>query len=262
MDSQLTRIEIQSMAIVTLERILAHGFVVDDELAQMQKTLEKEASVENLLTSLRSARAWYHISMTNVVDSPYPLTSATAFGQASGGSVWDYIDDPLRRTRLIRSHAAGLRYGTKAITLAAKPASERYRTIQEFDKSFAKAKFPRWCSFYLDAAAFCDTRLHCAIVGQSAERFRASYGRWPKDMDELVANKYLASVPPDPFNGEQLRLRISNDGIVIYSVGKNGSYEGDALDHLEDIAPDEYRPEFRLWNLENRRLPPLANERN
>ena len=60
-----------------------------------------------------------------------------------------------------------------------------------------------------------------ALAALAAERFRLAHKRWPKDLQELCP-AYLEEVPIDPFDGKPLKLAHRDDGIVIYSVDKDG----------------------------------------
>jgi hypothetical protein len=48
--------------------------------------------------------------------------------------------------------------------------------------------------------------------------FRDARGHWPTDVDDLVP-AFIPSVPIDPFDGEPLKLKVTNGGVELYSVG-------------------------------------------
>ena len=94
--------------------------------------------------------------------------------------------------------------------------------------------------------------LRSAVAALSAERFRRGHGRWPATLNELVP-ELLAAVPCDPFDLQPLRLARHADGIVIYSVGPNGTDDGGDVgagtptwDTPRDIG-------LRLWDVNKRR---------
>jgi hypothetical protein len=81
----------------------------------------------------------------------------------------------------------------------------------------------------------------------------------------LIQAKLLKEAPEDLYDGQPIRFRRAGDGIVFYSVGKDGNAKGDALDHLEDFDPIQVRVEFRLWDPASRRqspLPPRKQDEN
>jgi hypothetical protein len=55
--------------------------------------------------------------------------------------------------------------------------------------------------------------------------FQLDNDRLPSSLDELVPN-YLPAVPQDPFANGPLIYRLSDEGYVLYSVGRNGQDDG------------------------------------
>lgn len=96
----------------------------------------------------------------------------------------------------------------------------------------------------------------CTITALAAERFRIQHTRWPNALDELVTAGLIKSVPLDPFDGQPLRWKPTENGRLIYSIGQdrvdnNGAYDPEkSTDPGNDII-------FRLYDPAQRRLPPL-----
>ena len=67
--------------------------------------------------------------------------------------------------------------------------------------------------------------LRCARAALAAERFRMRTARLPNALDELVP-ALLDEVPLDPFDAQPLRFKITDDGVVIYSIGENRGDDG------------------------------------
>ena len=90
--------------------------------------------------------------------------------------------------------------------------------------------------------------LRLAIALIAAERFRLAHGRWPQTMDELGDS----NVPADPYTGEALRLRRTERGLTVYSVGGDLQDDG-GVDIKKPYEPDQNAdrglelldPEFR-----------------
>lgn len=74
-----------------------------------------------------------------------------------------------------------------------------------------------------------DARLRCARAALAAERFRIDTGNWPESLDALVPD-YLDAVPSDPFAGVPVRYVQRDGGIIVYSVGENGTDDGGELE--------------------------------
>jgi hypothetical protein len=57
------------------------------------------------------------------------------------------------------------------------------------------------------------------IVIVAAHRYEMKEGFWPESLNELMCDGYIESVPIDPFSGEQLAYRKTDNSFVLYSVG-------------------------------------------
>jgi hypothetical protein len=58
-----------------------------------------------------------------------------------------------------------------------------------------------------------------AQLAKAMWQYRLAEGRFPTDLSQL-APQYLPSVPVDPFTGEPMKLKISDDGsVIVYSAG-------------------------------------------
>jgi hypothetical protein len=55
--------------------------------------------------------------------------------------------------------------------------------------------------------------------------FQRDHARYPDKLDELVP-AYLPSIPGDIFSGKLLTYRPSENGYLLYSVGRNGADDG------------------------------------
>ena len=103
-------------------------------------------------------------------------------------------------------------------------------------------------------------RLSCLLSALASERFRLAHKRWPKDLQELVPT-YLPEVPIDPFDGKPTKFAQREDGIVIYSVDKDGQDNGG---DIHKKSPEDDNPKdlgIRLWNPDHRRLAPLPKKK-
>jgi hypothetical protein len=98
--------------------------------------------------------------------------------------------------------------------------------------------------------------LRCAIVAVAAERYRLVHKRWPDKVEELAHG----SLPPwatDPFGGGPIGLERGKDGLTVYSRGKDPGSED--LAEPKRRRSVDVRPRIRLFDVEQRRLPPPAN---
>jgi hypothetical protein len=155
-----------------------------------------------------------------------------------------------------KSHAWLLEYLTECIELADVPAAQRAQRLEALDQRGREA--PTLARMLVPAARktfFARDRTEakkaCAIAALAAERFRRDEGRWPQRLDEL-GPKHLKQVPDDPCSGKPLQLRPTRDGIVIFSVGPEGKFDGSYRDDPK-TNPLAGSYEFRLWNVTQRR---------
>ena len=58
-------------------------------------------------------------------------------------------------------------------------------------------------------------------------RYQAGHGRLPSKVDELVPD-FIPAVPQDPFDGKPLRMKKTDRGLVLYSIGPDMTDNGGA----------------------------------
>ena len=63
-----------------------------------------------------------------------------------------------------------------------------------------------------------DARHRLAQVGLAMYRYRAQNGRFPQAL-EALAPAFIPVLPRDPYDGKPLKLKQTERGAVIYSVG-------------------------------------------
>ena len=276
--STLLRLSLQRKAVALLERTLAQGSLGDADLASLQSTFADEAASPRLLLALKSERASmfgcfnYYAAYEKPVSH---LVRSFFRWPAPEPNPLDWIADLQARPTFHSANAWQLRHLTEVIEAARLPGAARYDAIYrlsdacraarpngnrvvslDFGMQFAVMLVPGY-ERVAELDRKTNTQLDCATVAIAAERFRRKESRWPTSLDELVQTKLLAVVPEDLFDGDRLRLRRADDGIVIHAVGPNGINRGDALDRMEDYDPNCDRPEFRLWDVEHRAQPAI-----
>jgi len=86
----------------------------------------------------------------------------------------------------------------------------------------------------------------------ASERYRLIYGRWPISWEQLIP-QFLPEALNDPYTGKPLKLKLVEDGLIVYSVGFNEKDDGGA------VLPGDDRKVLdlgvRLWNPDQRRRP-------
>jgi hypothetical protein len=90
----------------------------------------------------------------------------------------------------------------------------------------------------VEAAERAEQRQANLHVAFALGAYHREHGRYPKKLDAL-APRYLASIPPDFFNGKALIYRRSDNGYLLYSVGVNGKDDqgrGDDEPGCDDLS--------------------------
>lgn len=83
---------------------------------------------------------------------------------------------------------------------------------------------PEWFLRIVEA----DARLAVLQLALAAESYHHDHGNYPKAAADLVP-AYLDAEPLDPFDGQPLRFKPSDNGLLIYSIGMNLKDDGGTL---------------------------------
>ena len=263
MISQLVRIAGQNLCLTRLEGLLAQGMVSDPALAKLQKVWEREIQFSSFKHAIRAERAGLQIACQSLSDGKVFLDELS--GKKNYQPSWyDRINHFLARPMFLESQSWLLKSMTKALpTLDGSLSDQRDAmelfTVEARDPNtpiVGKLLVPPYQKVW-EAQARSLTKINSALAAFAVERYRLKYNRWPEKLEELCP-ELLSSVPVDPFDGGPLFFKSTDDGKVIYSRGPQGKMNGDYWERppsRRDQKDASY--EFRLWNPESRRLPPL-----
>jgi len=153
---------------------------------------------------------------------------------------------------------------TEAVEIAKLPVEEQVERFKQLDRKSRLMKSEGWPPYRYSfgtlgmsavikvAQSYARTRaeLRCTVAALAAERFRLAHGTWPIALDDLMP-QFLAAIPLDPYDGQPLKLRRYDEGIVIYSVGPDGKDDGGKIDRtLSYWEPQDFG--FRLWDVAHR----------
>lgn len=262
--SQLVRMAIASVAVASIERTLAQGQPSECALAKTQQLLQDEEQVPRLLIAARGERAGQDHMARGVESGEVKLS--VMLGAAGGGGppsgIQASLTDLSGGITFRRYHSEMLRRMTEVVEAAKLPPEERADRLTKLDQAVKGPGVHPLVRLLLPAVskvAQADQRvqaqLRCAAAALAAERYRLAKGRWPPALADLVPD-YLAQVPNDPYDGQPLRLRRLDDGLVIYSVGPDLADNGGTLDRKNPIAKGTDLG-FRLWDVPRRWQPPM-----
>jgi len=57
------------------------------------------------------------------------------------------------------------------------------------------------------------------------KRYKNKYSKWPKDLDE-IKSMVVEHILVDPLSSRSFVYKLTNDGFILYSKGKNNLDEG------------------------------------
>ena len=258
--SHLVRMAMLRDATNSVERIVGQGQPPVDSLAKLQKSLQEEAEFDGLALALRGERAAMHQFFQYIAANKMDMRLMRGLAGAPRSHWHETLTDMFAGVTAEQSHAWILRQTTDELAALELPRPERAARLKELnervDKAPAIAKMLNAPIFRNCFPAFArsEAKLGCTVAGLAAEQFRRKHERWPKTLDELTP-EFLAKAPVDPYTGEALRLRVAADGIVIFSPGPDGVFDGAGRDgklngNDQQTVLDH---EFRLWNVDQRR---------
>jgi len=78
-----------------------------------------------------------------------------------------------------------------------------------------------------EAMARADAQRSLMRLALATYRFQADHGRLPNNTEELVP-EFIPTVPQDPFDGKPLRMKKTDEGVVLYSIGPDMADNGGA----------------------------------
>jgi hypothetical protein len=257
--SQLVRIAGIGVAASAIERSLAQGEPPAEELARLQKLLEEEEGHRTLLVALRGERALQHKIFTGLTNGSININEVT--GGGAGGDWGEVMAGWFQAILARREHPEIMEMMSRAIAAARLPEHEQLAAEKELDE--ALRSLPRsiilvrllmpGMSKVAAAARRKTAMVRCLRVLLALERYRLDKKAWPAKLEELTP-QYLSSVPLDPYDGKALRYRRVKDGVIVYSVGPDGTDDGGNIDRT---APTKAGTDlgYQLWDAPHRRQP-------
>jgi hypothetical protein len=254
--SQRFRLICQRFALRGLEHALAQGTASEATLAEIERLLEDEADQPLLLIFARAQRAEIHQFLEEAEAGRFNRASYAGISSPTGSN---QADDFLDQAKARSCHAAYLRYLNQCVEIAKLPPEQQIERLKNFDQRPPSA-VPQllWAlshsyDFKSEAPPFHSglAFLRCAVAANAVERFRLSHGRWPDGLEDVIP-AYLSKIPIDPFDGQPLRFRRLQDGVLIYTVGKDVKFYAHQRVRSKPGAPDVDLG-FQLWDSERRR---------
>ncbi|MFO0879020.1 MAG: hypothetical protein U0840_16880 [Gemmataceae bacterium] len=261
--SQLIRVACISVGLSSMERSLALGEASDAELSKVQELLRLEDQHPTWRLIMRGERAVAFATIEGMLAGKIPVREALDMGPSSSNELtWREKIFGLTRTDMLRQQASLLDLFGEMSETGDLSETEQVTRLKEIEariktryqgERLVRMLMPSMMQME-DAMRRMKAQVRCmdALVG--AERYRVQTGKWPESL-EAIPKALLPQAPIDPYDGKPLRLRRTADGIVVYSVGKDGVDQGGAVTRSPtNVLPVDQG--FRLWDVAKRRQPP------
>ncbi|HEY7425710.1 MAG TPA: hypothetical protein VH682_15885 [Gemmataceae bacterium] len=257
--SQVVRMACIAMGCRAIERTLGQGEQPPVELTATQKLLEDEEVFPDLLISARGQRAVTHDTYDAIESGRINVISLSTNRPPN----WtERLKGRFYRTVVLNEHPTMLALMNRWVALTRLPPHEQAAAEQELEQeirdlpkpaSLTRLIFPSVTKLG-GASRRKHAILRCTVVALASERYRQATRKWPESLDKLCP-QFLKAVPRDPFDGEPLRYRRVEDGVVIYSVSSDGVDNNGNLDRERPNQPG-VDIGCRLWDIAKRRQPP------
>jgi hypothetical protein len=258
--TQLLRARLRGAAVHGLERLLGHVELADSRLADIERELRAEladdlgllaargelALMDRVAAAICSGAIKSATLRQRVPVTPPPPTPVER--------VADWFHDHVGADAS-GDHADLLEVAARTVTAARLPWPGRWAAVQALpgdgpsQSALVGRPMPDLARWFGQLAVD-EARVRCALAAVVVERHRLARGDWPASLAEL------GPLPDDPFTGKPLRYKRLADGVVVYSVGSEGTDDGGAL---TETSRQQTRPGsdlgFRLWDVPRRNRP-------
>jgi hypothetical protein len=260
--SQLIRGATRRISLTDLERILAQGEPPPDALADFQRVLEEDEKDNLFLIAVRGDRGMIDAFLERVQNgevSHAQMRQALATNSLYSGGEGLSMDLEVIALRGSARHerAETLRRMNCLVEIARLPPEERGREVRAWHASLNEGSplQRKMLSPVLkvnEATRRSHAEMRCAIVLLALERFRQSRRQWPARLEDLTP-AYLDAVPLDPFDGKPIKYARRDDGVTVYTVGRDGEDNGGNVSDNWQAQGTDWG--FRLWDVNRRGQP-------
>lgn len=266
----LIQCAMHSNAVIAIERVLAQGEATDAALLRVQQRTLAEYHATSWVTAMRGERAGQHQFFEGVRAGKLSLKGWTNgrgdgfFGALTegGGHLFPGI--------YLNQYPDLLRHNSALVEISKLPTHKRKEKLDQSSKTVRdnRNRVIRVFSSAVTTIHSAEGRtrglLLSAAVAIACERYRLQHPQrsWPGTLEDVVKKGMLDEVPRDPVDNQALRFRTTKEGIVVYSIGPDGSDDGGKIDRNNSNHPG-VDVGMRLWtvNLRRQRALPAPAER-
>jgi hypothetical protein len=228
------------------------------DLRGLQALLQKSLDQINVSAALRGERSRLSAFLQSLTDGQSIDTAGELFFQ-------DNLFLPLMSKEerkcyylkmLPKHHAEMLRRMSLLIEVAQTAEPERSQRLEKLIKSNRPILAELTGNAYLkmnESQNRTLARISATLIALECERYRQKFDRFPKSLSDLP-KEFLEKVPIDPYTNKPLLFKKDDQGLLIYSTGKDGVDHGGAISPVGEPGKDLG---FRLFDPKHRRKPAI-----
>jgi hypothetical protein len=242
--SALVSVAVERQAMDSLQVVLASNRVPAEDLKALK--ISDQVSYRAMFKrAFRSEEALRLASFEQVGTGRCSLAQIGGDGgERSGFTDW-FIVAPLYRVFLLGDDlAASNRFTAEFDAAVRRPYWQAKDRMQEYEQQLRDNPGGILTGLLMPAqsrvmenATEGEARRGTARLGLALYGYRARNGRFPANLDELVP-EFIAAVPPDPFDGKPLKLKRTDHGLTVYSIGRDMADNGGARIDNEKTTGD------------------------
>jgi hypothetical protein len=221
--SVLATISIDTLATRTLEAVLASAEPTAEDLTAIR--IETSFSAQRSLQRAFRGEEAFGLSFYGALARNEMLGSPAIFGTNLPISRVNVA--PYRVFMMSQDVAAYRNFMAKMRHFAGQPYYQVQPAVLAYEASLADNSpglLTRIIVPVLSAANKAvvegDALHRLAMLGLAMARYYAEHKKYPDRLEDLVPD-YIAAVPVDPFDGKPIKMRVAEDRIVLYSIGRD-----------------------------------------
>ena len=223
----LVRIAVNKLLVGAAERALGVSEMTDADLAALAEELREAADglsfTRSLMAEQAAARYLLDIPVEDITAFLPPTVTIPAWGLTPRGRArsllgyYEMMEEIIAISRLPDAE----KLPTARAWSDEWEVDSRHNMARDWVSGLLVPAFTRALKEELKGRAL----LRAAATALAVDRYRLKHGAWPESLADLAPD-FADPVPADPFTGGELGYAQTGDGVVVYSVGKDGTDDG------------------------------------
>lgn len=225
----------------------------------LQSSIHEELSRIQQQTFSLEAEKLHHLEVVQMLfqgtKDDSKLKVDEAIGLASRMSDLTYEDlEAVRRGRTVRDIEAAFAHCKEFFTITPWQAKERGLNFwEDLRKKTGGNPLVRFCMFdvpwFSRARARYGANRDALLTTLVLLQYRQDKGKFPKDLQELLATDYLSQLPMDPYSDGPLVYKQTGDDFLLYSLGED--FDDDGGKH-SNWGQDEHGGDYVFWPVQTK----------